>query len=242
MSLPSQISQKYLARFTNLISEGESIQQAVITIPGKYYEDVFRKTHQHAPSHRIDRERLTKWKTNSVSLLDQVIPSTSVHRRIIAAVQEITALHELVWGISSLRGLADDLENGFLSDISTQIESALASNYMEQAEGLLKEGQSGKYDHVPAAVLAGAVLEKSLRSLCDKQVPPVPTLNSKGEQKTLNPLIDDLKKSGLFNESKAKQLRAWAAIRNHAAHGEFDQFNRTDVEQLLQGVNNFLAD
>ena len=113
---------------------------------------------------------------------------------------------------------------------------------MEQAEGLLKEGQSGKYDHVPAAVLAGAVLEKSLRSLCDKQVPPVPTLNSKGEQKTLNPLIDDLKKSGLFNESKAKQLRAWAAIRNHAAHGEFDQFNRTDVEQLLQGVNNFLAD
>ncbi len=52
---------------------------------------------------------------------------------------------------------------------------------MGQAEQLLDEGQSGKYDHVPAAVLSGAVLEKALRTLCGKQVPPIATVNSKGE-------------------------------------------------------------
>jgi uncharacterized protein YutE (UPF0331/DUF86 family) len=81
-----------------------------------------------------------------------------------------------------------------------------------------------------------------LKKLCEEHKPPIATLDAKGDPKTLNPLIDDLKKAGVFNELKAKQLRSWAAIRNKAAHGEFDQFKRTDVEQMIEGVKNFLAD
>jgi uncharacterized protein YutE (UPF0331/DUF86 family) len=55
-------------------------------------------------------------------------------------------------------------------------------------------------------------------------------------------LIDDLKKAGVYNENKAKQLRAWAGTRNHAAHGEFGEFTRTDVEQMVAGINTFLAE
>ena len=58
----------------------------------------------------------------------------------------------------------------------------------------------------------------------------------------LNPLIDPLKKAGVYNEMKAKQLRAWVDIRNHAAHGEFSESKRADVEQMIQGINTFLAD
>jgi uncharacterized protein YutE (UPF0331/DUF86 family) len=67
-------------------------------------------------------------------------------------------------------------------------------------------------------------------------------VKANGDPKTLTPLIDDLKKTGVFNELKAKQLRAWADIRNNAAHGEFDQFKRADVDAMIQGINNFLAD
>jgi hypothetical protein len=112
---------------------------------------------------------------------------------------------------------------------------------MGQAEQLLAEGQSGQYDHVPAAVLAGAVLEKSLRTLCDKHNPPIPTVNNNGKPLTLAPLIDVLKKNNVFNELTAKQLRAWADIRNSAAHGQFDEFNRSDVDRMIQGINDFLA-
>jgi uncharacterized protein YutE (UPF0331/DUF86 family) len=58
----------------------------------------------------------------------------------------------------------------------------------------------------------------------------------------MNRLIDELKRNGIFNELKAKQLRAWADIRNKAAHGDFEQFNRSDVKMMLSGVENFLAD
>ena len=63
-----------------------------------------------------------------------------------------------------------------------------------------------------------------------------------GKSKTLDPMINDLKKAGIFNDLKAKQLRSWAAIRNKAAHGEFDQFKKEDVEQMIKGISNFLAD
>jgi hypothetical protein len=122
-----------------------------------------------------------------------------------------------------------------------EVESEFTADYMGQAVSLLKEGQSGKFDHVPAAVLSGAVLEKSLRTLCDVQQPPISIIKPNGERKTLDPLITDLKKTGIYNETKAKQLRAWAAIRNHAAHGEFDQFNREDVEDMIRGIKKFLA-
>ncbi len=60
MSLPSEVAKKYLARFASLISEGEAIQQSVVITPGEYYEDVFRKTHQHSPRHKMDWERLVR--------------------------------------------------------------------------------------------------------------------------------------------------------------------------------------
>ena len=123
-----------------------------------------------------------------------------------------------------------------------RVREHFGPDYMGQAEHLLMEGQPGKFDHVPAAVLSGAVLEKALRTLCSEQQPSISLTTSRGEPKTLNPLVDDLKKAGLFNEAKAKQLRAWAAIRNHAAHGEFDQFSRKDVEQMIQSIKSFLAD
>jgi hypothetical protein len=143
--------------------------------------------------------------------------------------------------ISRLKGLKDDFQKGFLGDLGLEIEAAIVADYMGQAEQLLAEGQSGKYDHVPAAVLAGAVLEKSLRTLCDKQSPSISTVNNNGKPLTLTPLIDVLKKNNVFNELTAKQLRAWADIRNSAAHGQFDEFNRSQVDLMIQGINNFLA-
>ena len=143
--------------------------------------------------------------------------------------------------ISRLKGFKDDFQKGFLGDLGLEIETAIAADYMGRAEQLLAEGQSGQYDHVPAAVLAGAVLEKSLRTLCDKQSPSIPTVHNNGKPLTLAPLIEALKKNNVFNELTAKQLRAWADIRNSAAHGNFDEFNRSQVDLMIQGINNFLA-
>lgn len=234
MTLPPNLFSKYLARFDELITEGEEIDRA--SLP----EINFLDSHFN---------KLVEWKVKCISLLDQVIPLKSAQRKLIEELkqsEEPMKVDYIYRGVlrrclSYLKGIKSDFESGFLEDLTLAIETEIASDYMGQAEQLLAEGQPGKYDHVPAAVLSGAILEKALRTLCGKQVPPIATVNSKGEPLTLNPLIDALKKAGVFNELKAKQLRAWADIRNKAAHGEFDQFSRQDVEVMIRGIEDFLA-
>jgi hypothetical protein len=140
-----------------------------------------------------------------------------------------------------ITGLKTALENGLLESLIYRIEAEIHGDYLSISERLL-HNYSGELNHAPAAVLLGAILEDSLRRICTRQEPPVDTTKSNGEYKTLNTLIDDLKRIGFINELKAKQLRAWADIRNSAAHGRFETFTRTDVEQMLSGVTTFLGD
>ncbi len=243
--IPAALQKKYIERFDELICSGEQILKSVQIIPGRVQESFVRPEHvyQGPAKYVVSWPDFVKWKTNCVSLLSQILSPSNVQHKSLEGFHKITnRVDNLEWGIATLKALKEDFEKDMLGDILVQVEATIAADYMGQAEGLLKEGQLGKFDHVPAAVLSGTVLEKALRTLCEQQQPPVPTTKANGEPKTLNPLIDDLKKAGLFNEAKAKQLRAWADTRNHAAHGEFDQFTRKDVEQMITGVNNFLAD
>jgi hypothetical protein len=247
MKLPNSLLAKTSARFDALVAEGQSILAAAKEVPAEMAYDELSmspRPYETRPAYiLLNHERFVEWRTKAATLLARVVPKGHVHRSAIEKLPELPdSNNRLKEAISLLKGVKDDLEQGFLDDLASEIEAAIAADYMGQAENLLGEGQRGRFDHVPAAVLAGAVLEKALRTLCSQQSPPIPTVNAKGEPKTLNPLIDDLRKAGAFIETKAKQLRAWAAIRNHAAHGEFDQFARTDVEAMIPGINTFLAD
>ncbi|MEO8606669.1 MAG: DUF4145 domain-containing protein [Chloroflexota bacterium] len=230
MPLPPEIDKKVRDRFTKLADEASEL--------GKWESEWALNAPEAQKFHTL--------KTNFVSLLSLL--SNKQSPQLLNDVRAISPTDENV-SASSLRklvgiilGLKDDYESGMLDGLVEMIEANVAADYLGQAEQLLKEGQPGKYDHVPASVLTGAILEDALHRLCQRQNPPIPLVNAKGEPKTLNPLIDDLKKANVFNELKAKQLRSWADIRNAAAHGEFVKFNRQDVEQMLLGVQNFLAD
>jgi hypothetical protein len=239
MNLPKNLRAQYLARFNELIVEGKALVDSIQVIPPHSSGGVFVTY----TTYNWDPQRLARWKTNCLTLLTPFAAKGShAHDQIDVIANTGGKKHQVEYSLGIVEALRDDFSKGFLDDLTLKIEAELAADYMGQAEGLLKEGQAGKFDHVPAAVLAGAVLEKALRTLCDQQQPAVATVNANGEPKTLNPLIDDLKKAGVFNELKAKQLRAWADIRNKAAHGEFDQFHKADVEQMIQGISNFLAD
>jgi len=203
------------------------------------HAEVLASMHTELP----DPQRYSKWETNCLTLFDKF---TKQGTKLKERVDEFSHARNSKMGVQVRLGILeafrDDFEQGFLDDLLLKVEAEVAADYMKQAEGLLNEGQPGQFDHVPAAVLAGAVLEKALRTLCNEQQPPVSIANAKGERKTLNPLIDELRKAGAFNELKAKQLRSWADIRNAAAHGDFSAFGKADVEQMISGINNFLAD
>jgi hypothetical protein len=229
MNLPKAILTKTLARFDSLIAEGRNILESAPPV--------------ESGSKKPDAEKLFEWRTKAATLLVRVSPKGHVHRQAAEGLAKLPVSHEaLQEAVSMLRGIKDDLDKGFLDDLSSCIEAEIAADYMEQAQHLLAEGHRGKFDHVPAAVLAGAVLEKALHTLCGQQQPPISLKGPNGAFLSLGPLVDALKKAEVFNEAKAKQLRAWADLRNLAAHGEFSQFKRGDVEHMIAGINGFLAD
>ena len=240
MGLPPRLQQKYLARFETLIAEGEGIHadMQVTTSRHEYWDrtsDVRRK-------YQVDWGRFVEWRTKVASLLSNIVPESNVNHRAVINIPNLSNQKgRLEYGIALLKGIREDFTYGLLDDLVIQIEAEISADYMSQAEALLGEGQKSDIDHIPAAVLAGAVLEKALRTICSNNKPPITTENTKGVPLMLNALIDKLKKAGVYNEATAKQLRAWADIRNHAAHGEFDQFKRSQVELMVQGIDNFLA-
>ena len=240
----SPLTTKLLSRFEILITEGEAILGSKVEVGARYKTTRLGQSFMAQPGYTtVNFDAVIEWRTKCTNMLGQILPE---EHPLHAYVEDMRTLRQDVdrvrWGVAVLKGLKKELEDGFLDSLISRIEAEIVADYMSQAEQLLAEGQTGRYDHVPAAVLSGAVLEKGLRTLCLRQMPPVHVDNPKGEPKTLNPLIDDLKKANVFNELKAKQLRAWADIRNKAAHGEFDQFKRSDVEHMIQGINTFLAD
>jgi hypothetical protein len=241
VSVPQSIRKQFLDRFDKLITDGTQIRESM------NLQETMRVGNSEASSSIYtevpDPQRLSKWETNCLTLFDKFTKhGTKLKERVDEFCHASDSKTGVQVRLGILEAFRDDFEQGFLDDLLLKVEAAVAADYMGQAEGLLKEGQPGKFDHVPAAVLVGAVLEKALRTLCNEQQPPVSIVNAKGEPKTLNPLIDELKKAGAFNELKAKQLRSWAGVRNAAAHGEFSAFGKADVEQMISGINNFLAD
>ena len=130
-----------------------------------------------------------------------------------------------------LKAAKSDFDGGYLFDTRKRIEAEVFDDFLEQAEGLLKDG----YFQV-AAVIAGAVLEDGLRKLCVAKSIPL----------AANPKLDamnaDLAKAGVYDKLVQKQVTWLADLRNKAAHGEWNKFKRDDVEAMLKSVRQFMVD
>jgi hypothetical protein len=243
MPLPSKIDALIRQRFKELFAESEQLVQDMIQEENKEINRLRAANIGYIGTFHVAEESFFSIRTKTLTLI-QLLSSNNEH--LVQTAREIRELVNSVEDGRKLRGYIAGLENdynaGMFERLVEMVEADIAADYLGQAEHLLEEGQPGKFDHVPAAVLLGAILEDALRRLCGRQTPPVSVVDAKGSPKTLNPLVDELKKVGLYNELKAKQLRAWADIRNAAAHGEFGKFTRQDVEQMRVGVQNFLAD
>ena len=215
MPLPPQLDQKILDRFDLLIQEGSKRRL------GSDCEAFIVKARSLVKMILGSSERVREIETRIDLLIDQWMDESEACER--------------VTGI--LRGLKDDYENGFLESLEEMIVANISADHMAQAVMLLSEGY-----YIPAAVMCGVELELALWRLCERQKPQVATAKPNGQPKQLNALTQDLQKAKVFNKLKADQLRSWTKVRNFAAHGQYTEFGRVDVELMVKGVKNFLAD
>jgi hypothetical protein len=133
--------------------------------------------------------------------------------------------------VAILSALREDVESGYLRRAEDLIAAEVFGSFLDMAEHLIDAG----YYH-PAASLTGAVLEDGLRRLAAKSeldVRPDDDLSS---------LNNRLASKGAYNNLVRKQVDTWAATRNLADHGQFEQVSVGDVREMHTGVSRFLGE
>jgi len=140
--------------------------------------------------------------------------------------------------IGTIFALKDDLESDFLKNIGEIIHSEIFTDFMDMAEYLLSEGYKDA-----AAVIAGTVLETHLRKLCTKNEisTKIQTTNDKVVPKKADTMNSELAAGSLYNTGVQKQVTAWLDIRNNAAHGNYSEYNESDVDLMIKGINHMVV-
>lgn len=183
----------------------------------------------------------SEWRTKAATLMTLVVPQGHVHRLAAEGLSELpSSAAKIQSAIGLMRGVKDDLLKGMLDPLRAQIEAEFAADFMRQASDLLKgEGEHGLSCYLPAAVLAGVILERGLRKLCADQEPVIRTKKN-GKFVMMRDLVAELKAAKVISPPKAKQLEAWVALRNHAAHGDLENVDQADVQAMIEGIGKFL--
>jgi len=140
-------------------------------------------------------------------------------------------------GVNILLAIKDEIANGWLISFKQLVAAELFADFLEMSKYLLDEG----YEHA-AAVMIGSTLEEHLRQLCLTH--GVDThFESKGERvaKKANLINSDLRRANAYGPTEDKQVIAWLGLRNSAAHGNYGEYTKGQIDLMYQGVLDFIS-
>lgn len=179
----------------------------------------------------VDQDMALKWKVKVKNLLVKICGTESEQYKSFTQEENTLVWSDNVAKFNALKAIflatKEDFEAGYISSYKTMVQAEVFDTELEQANELLKGGY-----YVAAAIIAGVVLETTLRELCDRE---------KIEHGKMDKMNADLAKANIYNKIVQKQITTYAGIRNSAAHGIQNEFAKNDVEQMIVGIENFLA-
>jgi hypothetical protein len=132
-----------------------------------------------------------------------------------------------------VNALRDDLYDGFEKTLIELVHADTFADFLEMALHLL---QSGYKD--AAAVITGSTLESHLRSLAAKHNVEI---ESKDRPVKADKINSDLAKSEAYSKLDQKNITAWLDLRNKAAHGNYAEYSKEQVELLITSVRDFIG-
>jgi len=179
----------------------------------------------------VNDEAFLEWRVKVKNLIVKVSGENSQHFKEFLKSEDTGSWSGSYSKFKALKAIflatKEDFEGGYLSSYKSIIQAEVFDTELEQAQELLKSGY-----YVAAGIIAGVVLETTLRELCDRE---------KISHGKLDKMNSDLAKSGVYNKLVQKQVTAYAGIRNSAAHGNHKEFTQEDVERMLPAVEQFIA-
>jgi hypothetical protein len=216
-----------MANLTAKRFEELEAQRATVEATKSYYSDAFTG----ARKEQIDDNQLLTWKVKVKSLLATVCGEQSQHFKHFEDSEHSpysTNLDNFRRMGAVFSAAKEDFEGGYLSSLRTHVQAEVFDSELDQASELLRSGHK-----TPAAVVAGIVLETTLRELCDRNGLP---------HGKLDRMNAELAKKGVYTLLVQKRITTLAQIRNDAAHGNPDQFSDADVKSMIGDIQRFVTD
>lgn len=184
----------------------------------------------HMTSDFVDVQLANQWLTSSLSLIQRVFGEPSIHYQSLHKhFKEYPKWPDIDQAFGVLLSAKDDFEKDALFDVKKLIEADLFEEFLEQAEHLQEVGY-----YQASAIIAGSVLEDGLRKLCIQNNVALP------DKPKLDWMNAQLAKEGVYNKLTQKKVTAIADLRNNAAHGKWNEFKSSDVDDMLRGVRDFM--
>jgi len=143
----------------------------------------------------------------------------------------------ILGGMAILSAIRGEVSGGWLVSVKSLVSAEIFSDFLEMATHLLDADYKDA-----AAVMIGSVLEEHLRQLAgtagisvEREVDGVPV------PKKADLLNSELAKAEVYSKLDQKAITAWLDLRNKAAHGKYNEFERAQVDLMRQGVVEFMV-
>jgi len=181
----------------------------------------------------VDDSEARGWTTQALFFIDSLIGSDSVYRTHYAESAKGYRYKEDIGGcVSILKALRQDIENGYLVELRSLIAASVFGDMIEMAEYLLSE--EGYKD--PAASVCGAALETGLRQILEMAGHPAK------ETDRLQSLNQKCLEHEVYNKIRYAEVKSWTGIRDHAAHGDYGEYDAGQVKRMIEGVRGLLSE
>ena len=139
----------------------------------------------------------------------------------------------LGYAVGIVQALLNDLQKGFTNSIEELLHANVFSDFIEMAEHLVNNGYKDA-----AAVITGSTLEVHLKQLAAKfDIQP----DRGGKPKKADTLNSELVKADAYSKLDQKSVTAWLGLRNDAAHGNYGEYNKSQVNLMIDSVRNFVS-
>jgi hypothetical protein len=202
-----------IQHFQDMVDQGDRVTKTGRPIPGGVVYD--------------DTE-LSEWITSCITLVSSIFGEDSVVlQQLREYAQDKTVDRRIAkcWG--AIKSARASYERGYAAKLESIVKAELYDGVLDQAQGLLDR----QYKDV-ACVLARVSLENALKDLCYRYKLAFGKLDN---------MNSDLAKAGAYNKTQQKFVTAWAGRGNDAAHGDWTAYDDADVQDLINGVRQFIA-
>ncbi|WP_417322933.1 hypothetical protein [Erythrobacter aureus] len=214
-------TKKLSARFEELSKQLEAVFSTKQQKESRYSDGIY-----------VDHEAFLNWSVKAKNLLTKACGEESLHVKEFlenSSPKGYTTNHGILIRLRAVFNAArEDFDGGYCTSVRSLVRAELFDDELEQASELLDAGYT-----TAAAVVAGVVLETTMRQLCDE--------NGISHGK-LDKMNADLAKVGQYNILQQKRITTLADVRNSAAHGKVENFSEADVREMISQVRSFVLD